>query len=319
MLTPPSPGSSRAMPVNIPTYLELRCFVFQCFGTTLPKPQCVYFINGVVNLRKHTPVLRGVHIFLCSPCSVALPFPTLTTPLLRELPFRDPIRALVSYEVSEMLKVTFPCSVALTFFCAPHAWWHCHVSHLQPLCGETQNSGHQLAQAGRLAIMLAYNRSIPSGHRNCFPYCSEGMFYCKFPFDGTEEFSTARCCFNVQLLCLSATLTKLQTITKLDVFKSTNRRFTLVASIVKMLPWMPWRRFMFRERAAAALAQLFVRHNEKSTCARKCSIFSRHSKYYLWHGRAGESAPRCFTLVGNLTPPHPHTHHRSAGSGLNTI
>ena len=123
-----------------------------------------------------------------------------------------------------MLKVTFPCSVALTFFCASHARRQCIFLHLQPLCGETPNSGHQLAQVGRLAIMLAYNRSIPSGHRNCL--LLGGILYCKFPFDGTEGFSTARCCFIVELLCLSATLTKLYAMINLDVFKSTNRRFT---------------------------------------------------------------------------------------------
>ena len=44
-----------------------------------------------------------------------------------------------------------------------------------------------------------------------------------------------------------------QAIAKLDVFKLTNRRLMLVATIANILLWLQWRRHRIRERAAAAV------------------------------------------------------------------
>jgi hypothetical protein len=83
-----------------------------------------YFSGGVQKVRIVTPMLGGVHFFLCFSCSVALPFLTFSTPPLPE--------CLFCYWGDGL---AFSCSVALTFFCASHARWRCDFQLLQPLYG----------------------------------------------------------------------------------------------------------------------------------------------------------------------------------------
>ena len=113
-----------AMPANTPAPLFLRSFVFQYLEGVMVQHRDAYFSGGVQKVRIVTPMLGGVHFFLCFSCLVALPFLTFSAPPLPE--------CLFCYRGDGL---AFSCSVALTFFCASHARWRCDFHLSQPLYG----------------------------------------------------------------------------------------------------------------------------------------------------------------------------------------
>ena len=117
----------------------------------------------------------------------------------------------------ENIRMALPCSVALAFFAASYFRWRCACQLLSPLYGA---NGHFKLIASLQLLLRRHGASV----------------------------------YFVSRLSRIAIKIILQTMTKLDVFKLTNRRLVLVTSIAKTMLWLQWRCHNIRERAVAATA-----------------------------------------------------------------